>query len=295
MIMRKSLTILLILMAIVPGINAQEKFIEKFSFSTWFGARFITCDSFPDGNNLDFLNYLYDANGGKISPDYGYFGMASHLWLRGNWELDLKFSMYDDFTPNQINISTQYFPLKYLGFNLGIYGYSQLMNEYNQYHHHTDTGFYGDIDPNYRQRSIYDIGIIAGPVIAHQWKRFSGCLKINAGLGTFLSFTESISQKKTDANFRREYKYTTKATPAFFFFPELAVGYDLFRCSGSTLGIQLQASYYLAKRSIDYTRNTLNWTTEITAEEEVVSPEHHYSKFDVDVGIYLRFPADPQD
>jgi hypothetical protein len=289
--MRKILSFIFILDAIIPGLKAQEKFIEKFSVSSWFGARIITCDSFPDDDNLDFLNYLYNANESIISPDYGYLGMASHFWFKGNWEMDIKLCMYDDFVPDQMNISAQYFPLKYLGFNLGIYSYSQLMNEFNQYHHHTDTGFYGDIDPNYRQCSLYDIGIIGGPMITHQVKRFSGSLKLNAGLGTFLTFSESVSQKKTNSNFRREYKYTTRTTPAFFFFPELAAGFDLFRFSHATLGIQLQASYYLAERSIDYTRVTLNWTSETQVEQDVNSPKHHYSKFDVDFGIYLRFPA----
>jgi hypothetical protein len=279
----------------ISGLKAQEKFIEKYDFSTWFGARFITCDSFPDRENLDFLNYLYDANGRKISPDYGYLGMASHLWFRGTWEMDIKLTMYDDFVPDQMNFSVQYFPLHHLGFNLGIYGYSQLINEYNQYHYQTDTGFYGDVDPNYRQRSLYDIGIIAGPMITHQGKRFSGSLKFNAGLGTFLSFSESISQKKINSNFRREFKYTTQTKPVFFFFPELGARFDLFRFSQATLGIQLQASYYLARRSIDYTRKILNWTSEDQVEEKVKNPEHHYSKFDVDFGFYLRFPADQQE
>ncbi len=293
--MKGTLLIILLICIVLSGLNAQERFIEKYSFSMCFGARSIACDSFPDNENLDFLNYLYNAQGGNLSPDYGYLGMASHLWLAGNWEIDIKLSMYDDFIPDQMNISVQYFPLKYLGFNFGINGYSQLMNEYNQYHHNTDTGYYGDIDPNYRQRSLYDLGIIGGPVLAIQEGRFSGIIKLNAGFGTFLSFSESISQKKINSNFRREFIYSTELTPSFFFFPELALGFALISFPNSILGIQLQASFYIARRSIDYSRETLNWTNEYPFSEKVISPVHPYSKFDIDVGFYLRFSAARED
>lgn len=293
--MKKTLLIILLICIVLSGLNAQERFIEKYSFSMCFGARSLACDSFPDNENLDFLNYLYNAKGGNLSPDYGYLGMASHLWLHGNWEVDIKLLMYDDFIPNQMNISAQYFPVHYLGFNFGINGYSQLMNEFNQYHHNVDTGFYGDIDQNYRQRSLYDLGFIGGPVLAIQESRFSGILKLNAGFGTFLSFSESISQKKINSNFRREFIYSTEPTPSFFFFPELSLTFDILEFSHSMLGIQMQASYYLARRSIDYTRKTLIWTTDYPVSEKVISPVHPYAKFDIDVGIYLRFSAERED
>lgn len=282
----------MLLLFFSPGLKSQDKLIEKYSFSNWIGLRYIECDSFPDGDNLDFLNYLYDINENAISPDYGYLGLATHLWWRRNWELDIKLAIYDDFIPNQMNITVQYYPLKNLGVNFGIYGYHQLINEFNLYHRHTDTGFYGDTDQNYLQRSLYDIGIIGGPVIALEGKRLSGTFKLNAGLGTFMTFSESISQKKLNSNFRREYAYTTKKTPAFFFFPELAAVYDIIRFSHATLGIQVQASFYLANRSINYTRRTFNWVSENPAEEEIISPKHHYYKIDVDFGICLRFLSD---
>lgn len=266
--------------------RGQERLVESYTAAVWFGVRDVNRDSFPNSENLDFLNYLYSDS--EMS-DYQYLGLSLHLILRGNWEADIKFAMYDDFAPNNFSFAAQYFPFKHIGFNAGFYSYPQLMNEFNMFHRLEDAGYYGDIDNNFRQRYVYESGIMAGPVFRFDYNSFHALIKLNGGMSSISTFKEKVNQKEINTNKRREIRYSTKASPALFFFPEAEFNIDIYKGAKTTVGLQAMASWYTVNRSIDYTRVTYTWGYDDEVNEDITNPKHGFKKVEAALGLYFRW------
>lgn len=276
----------LILLLNISPVKGQGRLVESYKAAVWFGIRDVTRDSFPDNDNIDFLNYLHSD---REMSEYQYLGLSVHMILRGSWEADLKLAMYDDFAPDNFNFTAQYFPLKMIGITAGIYSYPQYLNYYDTYHKLSDDGFYGDLDPNQRQRKVHETGIMAGPVFKIDYHAFHSLIKLNAGISSLSVFKESFSQKQISGNERRELHYKTRPSPAFFFFPEAEVNIDLLKVKERTLGLQIQSSWFTVNRSVNYSRTTYYWTQTDTETEEIKSQTHNFSKFEFDLGIYLKW------
>ncbi len=267
-------------------IHAQEKLIEDYKFSVYFGVRDISRDSFQNTENIDFLNYLHS------SPDmseYQYLGFSSHIWFRGDWEADIKIAMYDDFAPNNFNIKAQYFPWKYIGFSAGFYIYPQLLNDFSTYHRVNDIGFYGDMNTNFRQRYVYENGIMAGVVLPFDYKFIHSRILLNGGVSSLSRFEEKVAQKKINSNLRTLIEYKTSKSPAFFFLPEIELYFDCFKFEKSIAGLQIQSSWYAVNRSVDYERTYYEWTNLNPLKEHIESVSHHFTKFELDFGFYLKW------
>lgn len=277
---------LILSMAATPLLPAQARFIEKKQTSVWFGVRDITPDSLANSGDLDFLNYFYSSD---EMAEYQYLGLSAHLWFRGNWEADLKVGMYDDFAPTSLNLKASWRPTKYLGFTAGFYSYPQLLNEFNMFHRLSDEGFYGDTDSNLRQRRVHESGIMAGLVMPVDYRFIHLTLYMNGGISTLSKFSEKVTQKMINGNMKREIRYSTKNSPALFFFPEAELGLDCFRIGETTLGIRGRVSWYAVKRSVDYNRTTWEWTYDNPVYEEVDNPAHRFSKLEIDAGLYLTW------
>jgi hypothetical protein len=281
----KSVFVVLLLL-FSQSLSAQDKFINSYKLSFFAGLRDTKVDSFPNTQNLDFMNYLYDFHSGY---DYEYIGFSGHFQFRKQFEADFKIAMYDDFAPDNLNFTVQYFFHKNIGANFGIYTHTQLMNGFNTFHLTSDTGFYGDLETNFRQRKLRDRGVQGGIVAKKDFGIFHPVLKINAGFSSFKPFSETVLQKEIDGNFLRRIDYQTKNTWNFFFFPEIALDLDCIKFEKSKLGIQLHANYFFSNKSIDYTQTVFEWTTENPTSESINSPTHKYRKFDFDFGIYLKW------
>ncbi len=280
------LPFLILSLAATPLLQAQGRFIEKKQASIWFGVRDITPDSLANSGDLDFLNYLHSSD---EMAEYQYLGLSAHLWFRGNWEADLKVGMYDDFAPTSLNLKAIWMPMKYLGYTAGFYSYPQLLNEFNMFHRLSDEGFYGDTDSNFRQRCVHETGIMAGLVMPVNYRFIHLTLYMNGGISTLSKFSEKVTQKMINGNMKREIRYSTKNSPALFFFPEAELGLDCFRIGEATLGVRGHASWYAVKRSVDYKRATWEWTYDNPVYEEVDNPAHRFSKLEIDAGLYLTW------
>lgn len=279
-------SILILGLISLPGfrVYSQDKLIEKYKVSLWFGTRDVSRDSLQNNENLDFMNYLHS------SPDlaeYQYLGISTHLWFRGKWEADLKIAMFDDFAPNNLNLKAQYFPLQNLGLSVGFYSYPQLLNDFSTYHRINDLGFYGDLNTNFRQRRVHETGLIVGLVLPINYRPFHCMIQLNGGISSLSTFKEIVGQKQINSNFRKEINYSTLISPAFFLFPEIELNFDCFKIRDSKVGIQIQSSWYTVYRSIDYERTTYEWTSIAPTKERINSPIHHFEKFELDFGIYL--------
>ena len=285
--MRRLAVILMFLMlATSHFLLAQGRFLEKKQVSLWFGIRDITRDSLPNSTNLDFLNYLHSS---EEMSEYQYLGVSAHLWFRGNWEADIKVAMYDDFAPNNLNIKAIWLPMKNLGFTAGFYTYPQLMNEFNMFHRLTDEEFYGDTDSNFRQRMVQESGLTAGLMLTFSYRWLHATAYLNGGVSTLSPFTEKVTQKMINGNFKREIRYSTNHSPALFFFPEVDLWADCFTIGNSKAGIRLCTSWYTVSRSVGYSRVIYVWIYENPVRTEVDNPAHHFSKFEFDAGFYLTW------
>ena len=280
------LTITLLFFTASPLLQAQGRFIEKKQTSIWLGIRDITRDSLANSGDLDFLNYLYSSD---EMAEYQYLGLSAHLWFRGNWEADLKVAMYDDFAPTSLNLKAIWMPMSYLGFTVGFYNYPQLMNEFNMFHRLSDEGFYGDTDSNFRQRRVHETGVMAGLVMPVNYRFIHFALYLNGGISTLSKFSEKVTQKMINGNMRREVRYSTQHSPALFFFPEAEMGLDCFRIGNATLGIRGHTSWYVVKRSVDYNRAVWEWTYDNPVHHQVDNPNHLFTKFEIDAGIYISW------
>jgi len=199
-----------------------------------------------------------------------------------------------DLSPNQLNLSVKYETDSLrTGIVWGLKGafcaYPQYLNEFNQYHKIQDTGFTADLNTNYRQISVYDLGFAAGPYLSISYNRLHGEIGINLGVSGFLPFNETITQKQTEANLRREINYKTAYSAALFLNPEIEFCFDLNKSTRTKVGIMISAGSLLSQRSINYTRNTATWTNENTVTEKVNPGKILYSKTEIKGGFYISF------
>lgn len=267
---------------------SQKRFIESYELGLFFGFRDLRIDSLPNSANLDFINYMsyldYDPIG---SP---YIGISTVFKLRNNFELALKVFTNDDIIPTAANLSVQHYFNNYFGLNFGLYTYPLFTSDYEVFHNLEDVGFNPVLNSGYyRQRDIYDLGWIAGPVIRLNGKVFYANLKLNVGYSGFITFTESFKQEKINSNFRRIVEYETTSKKEFFFFPEFKAGINIFSFKNFILGMQFQSNMMISKRSLDYTRTTYNWSLVDKTTEKVSNPKHQFDIFDMDFGLFFRF------
>jgi hypothetical protein len=280
------LSVIICIIAFNKEIHAQDKFINNYAISMFFGVRDTKVDSFPNTQNVDFMNYLYDSHEGS---DYQYIGFSGHFWFKNHWESDIKVAMYDDFVPDNLDITAQYFFLKNIAASFGLYTHSALMNDFTMFHKTTGEGLYGDLETNFRQRKLFDRGLQCGVLLKQVYGKFHASLKLSGGVSSFKPFSEVVLQKQIDGNFVWQIDYQTENTWNFFFFPDLRLNLDCFTMKKSKLGIQLQANYFYSEKSIDYTQTTYDWTIVNSTVQQVDSPKHSYRKFDLDFGLYLKW------
>lgn len=289
------LPFILLLIALLSGsceLSAQrQKINEKFYIGLQFGGRTIQRDSLKNTGNLDFMNYLYQADNG---PDYGYAGINFRFTPVPGWEFSATTILLSDLIPGQLNFDIRHTldsisPHLEWGLMGSVFASPQYLEEFNQYHLIADTGYTADLNTNFRQITLYDLGLAAGPFIVFQYRGFHGQFSIRGGFSGFAPFKESISQKKTAANLRREIRYETDYSPTIFIYPEAEAGIDLINSGQTHIGVLLRAGGLFSKRSINYTRTTMTWTAENSIIGKILPEKKLYSRMEIEGGLYIRF------
>ncbi len=291
---RSSFVIIQLLLLFISGrglMAQQPPEKEKFCFSMNFGGRFINRDSLANTEDLDFMNYLYRQ---KNSAEYGFISLNFRIAPAEKIEFGANVVFLSDLSPNQLNFDIRYKPVihdKPISWGLigSFFIYPQYLENFNSFHMLRDTGFTADLNPNFRQISIFDLGIAAGPTMNYKYKRFHTEISFRTGISGFVSFDEQISQKKTDANLRREYHYETRFSPAVFFMPEAEVSFSLISGSRSNFGLTMRAGGMWSKRAINYKRTTYTWTTENEIVGDISPEKRWYSKIEIQGGFYIAF------
>ncbi|MDA3823636.1 MAG: hypothetical protein PF450_13640 [Bacteroidales bacterium] len=264
----------------------QEKLIESYGYGVWIGIRDVKPEIHPDGEHLDFLNYLdsYDDY-----PEDEMLGMNWYVKFRGNWEVDLKIAVGSDLAPNTVYLKGRYFLNDHFGIAGAYYRYSQYMSAFDQWFINNNEDFIENYQGNYRQIKLYENNLMSGLFLDYQQGFMHLRVDLNAGVAVIPSFSTDFNRKMLSSNFRQKVVYDTQASPSLFIFPELTANFDLFHTKFSTIGIQVQSSWLYLERAMRYTETTYNWTRVEKTVEIVENASHTFSKFDIDIGLFLRW------
>jgi hypothetical protein len=293
--LKPSLIFIAFLMVVILPVHQlqaqQQQTREKFLFSFNFGGRYINRDSLANTEDLDFMNYLYRQ---ENSAEYGLLSLNFRMAPTEKFEVSATAVLLSDLRPRQLNLDIRYNMSekdKLPGWGLigSFFIYPQYLENYNSYHILRDTGFTADLNPNFRQISIFDLGIAIGPSINYHYRRFHTEISFRTGISGFVSFDETISQKKTEANLRREYLYETRFSPAVFFMPEAEVGFDIISSGRTNFGIMLRAGGMWSKRAINYTRTTYTWTSDNSISNDIKPDNEWYRRTEIQGGFYIAF------
>lgn len=286
-----------VILLICPGLFTPSSLLaqnklnnEQFRIDLQFGIRNIQRDSLPNGADIDFMNYLYDD---IDYSDYQFIDLGFTLIPSDNWAFNVGLKMLSDLQTGQLSMSARYFgdgtnaSLRW-GIGSSFNAYPQYLEAFNNYHILMDTGF-TDLNPNFRQITLYDLSLDIMPFLTFSHKRFQGIISSGVGLNSFVPFKELITQKKTYSNLRREIRYETHFCPSVFSRSEIEAGFDLFKGPKKSFGITLKAGLLLSNRRISYSRTTVTWIEEQTISEDVKPDKKLYTKSDLSWGIYLKF------
>jgi hypothetical protein len=256
-----------------------------------FGGRFIQRANQPIGSDIDFMNYLRDDFG---KNSYGVLGFGFMLAPNDRWSFYTGFSMLSDMLPNHMRVTVKH-KVDSLnrnwnwGLGSSLYTYPQYLNQFNQFHIQTDTGIIADLNSNYRQRTLFDIGLSVMPWFSYSYKRFQANLSTGFGINSFVPFNEQIAQKKQNSNYRREIRYETSLKPALTSHSEAEITYNLLFNKHVSLGVIAKAEFLMARRTIPYSRTIYTWTTDKPLSENVKPKKKIYTKTDFSAGLFLKF------
>lgn len=282
---RKTFLIVLFLAALFFEANSQtEKRFTDFKISAYFGGRDFKIDSLPNTANIDFLNYFYRDS---FYMNLAYLGINTEFKFAEKWKADIHIIMFDDLIPENFNISVQYLKSDFLRFNLGMYGFYHIMNEYDVFYE-TETDF-RNLDSNYDQSYPYDFGFFTGISLNKAFEKTKFELNLNAGASSIIPFTKQLLLKTPYENEKRKVNYTTKPNFNSFLQAELEICKDLFSVKEKTIGLQAHSSYLYSKKRINYTQKTAIWTESNTESKEIKGEKHQYNIFGFDFGLYFRW------
>lgn len=285
--MKKIYVLFIILTGLFSSqIVAQERLIENYTVSLYFGIKNVSRDSFPNKEHLDFMNYMYAEDD---YLDFEYIGFSGKITFRGNWQGAFNLGFLDDLTLSKLHVSARYFPFGSVGFLAGVYGDGMMMNEFSSFHKLEDEGMIGDINTNFRQRFPFDIGILGGLIFQKEFRFMEASVVLNAGTSSVMPFEEIVAQKAVNGNLRRLIEYKTQYTFDAFFMPEVKVGVNLVTKETYSIGFQLQADWKFSKKRIHYNKNIYEWDKTNPNISSIKTPAHNYHVVSVDAGFFFKW------
>lgn len=264
---------------------------ESLRLDIQFGGRFIHRAPQPKGSNIDFLNYSHNGTGNNT---YGVLGIGISLSPNDRWTFASELSVLSDLLPSHMQIAAMrqmgsITPAWDWGIKGQVYVYPQYLDDYNQFHLQTDTGLIADLDHNYRQRTLNDLGMSAMPFLKYKGKRLQATLGSGVGLNSFIPFREVVGQKKAGGNFRREIRYATQYKAALASHTDIELTYEFFHNNDFMLGLIVQAEFLLMYRNLPYQRIIMTWTEETQTIDNIKPKSRFYSKSDLSGGLFLKF------
>lgn len=283
---------LILLFAGVKNACSQSVEAQPFRLDLQFGGRMVHRKLQPLTNNLDFLNYL--NGGGNGNSIYGVMRLGLSFAPSDRWKFDIGLGVFSDLLSSQLNIqAARNIKAITASWGWGILTefeiYPQYIDEYNQYHIITDVNLIGDLDKNYRQNTLYDMGFSVRPFLRYTGEKLNFCFSTGPGLNAFRSFDVNVTQKKPQGNLRREIRYETNFNPVLTSHSGAEVSYTFCHSEKISFGILAKAEVLIGSRNITYTRTVSTWTAENPLIENIHPDKTFYSKTEITGGVFVKF------
>lgn len=265
---------------------AQEQKFKNQEFSFSFGIENHVIEKFAPNENLDFINYLDDEteNLEFILLKLGYkFDFLSKM------SADIKLIMMDDIIPDNYDISVHYFLKPWLGMGLG----SMLNKNWITYFEEYQIQYLPDyylMDQNVKQFTNYDLGFYLSPALKPLDNSvFKLLIKCDLGFSSFLKKEATFYHKKKLSNERLQYYYDTGMDFQPYIQPKIDLSINAFKLKKATFGFLINSNYYYSKRSMNYSRTIQTWTSDNKVVEQIETSKHNFSRFEMNMGIFLRW------
>ncbi len=281
--MEKRIPLSLLILFIASATLCQNT-VKTVSFLVGNQGKF--CGQSTINSNPDFLNYI-DAEG--FSGDLIYIGFQGKVSIKDKYKVSAIVGMYSDLAPVNYIISVAYYPKEKVGFGGSFIGYPELISEYFKHFNAYVPGLFPDLNTNYRQQRIYNYGFAFGPEYSIRGAKVDLLLRIHAGVRSESFFSDGLYQKLVDDNYIVRYNFKTNPGFSPYLFPEVECNIKLFGKNSKQFGVRLHLAGEFAKRKMDYTKTTMEWTTAQKQVEEITPAKRNYSKYDIDLGIYYSW------
>ncbi len=280
------LTLLTIFYLISCGLFGQSSILKNQEFSFSIGIGELDIEKFSPNENLDFINYV------DYYPEYTDFiilKLGYKFDLFSKMSADIKLIMMDDIIPDNYDISLHYFVRPRLGIGIGSILNKNWITYFEEYQIQTLPDYYL-VDYNVQQFTTYDLGFYLSPALKPiDNDIFKLQITCDFGISSFMTEEATFYHKKKLSNERLQYHYKTKTDYQPYIQPKIDIRLKAFKIKETSFGILLNSNYYFSNRSINYIRTIQAWTSENRINEQIEPSKHNYSRFEFNMGIFLRW------
>ena len=275
-----------ILQIVSVSLFAQGLDINNKEITFSFGFSEYNVQKFPANDDLDFLNYAYSD---PEILDFGLLKLGYKFNFLSDFSTDMKLIMQSDLAPVNYDVSVSYRFNEMVGIGIGSMLTNTYVSYFEEYQHQALSEYYL-MDENLRQFKAYDLGFYVSPILLPiQNDRFRATIKCDVGLSSFLREQTAFYHKRKLSNERLLYDYHTKMTFQPYVNPKVELRLKAFKVKFISVGFLLNTNFFLSNRSINYNRTIQQWTADNEQINKVKPNKHHYSRFEMDFGLYIKW------
>lgn len=265
---------------------SQNIKIRNSELSLSFGLAEYDIQQKADGSSLNFLDYFDDY---PDYIDYGQIKIGYKFDFAKQMSADIKLILQDDLSPSNFDVSMYYHSDKNYGLGLGAMMYHCYISYFEEYHKANYPEYYLT-DMNMRQWRAADFSFYISPMLKLiDNERLNFTLKCDVGLSSFLKEQTTFYLKRKLSNEKYFHYYDTKLAFQPYINSKIELKFSLLKIKTKTLGLLINSNFYYAKRNISYVHTTRQWTSDNQTQETVNPDKYHYSRFEMDFGLFFKW------
>lgn len=288
--MKKATALSGILVLLIFSLYAQDNksgLIKNWQIEPTFNFRYFNITTFPEGENIDFLNYPESESGEPFY--YAFLGFAARVEFNNNIKVALNAALYDHADPALIEFNAGYFPKNRWGITTGATMFSYLSNDFSSFHRKKYPDFDGNLHNNFQQRTRFLSAFYAGVEYFYPGGKTMLSVKLQAGFGGHHAFEEKLQQKQILSNYKEIIHYKTSYHFSPVFYPSIEFQQQLINAKSLTMGVSIRGSLFYTFTAIDYQQTIFQWTYENKSVKEIESENHPFIKADGSLGFFIRW------